>query len=163
MYSGIEDTSAEYEKKVNQLSNQIYGLQTQIETLKALIEDKDYIINQLSNENSQLKSQIQTFQQQVQPINPPNQYVSPTQPPSQYASPTQPPNQYASPTQPPNQYITPSTTTNTGVITNKRVCPICGAMGFAIKEFDDKSRIISYIPRRIYAKKKVCTKCRHEF
>ncbi|MFX1340679.1 MAG: hypothetical protein ACFFDK_18860 [Promethearchaeota archaeon] len=143
MYSGMEDMSAEYEKKLNQLTNQIYGLQTQIETLKALLEDKDYIINQLSNENSQLKSQIQGFQQPLKPINPPNQYQNPIKPP--------------------NQYITPPIATNTGVITNKRVCPICGAMGFAIKEFDDKSRIISYIPRRIYAKKRVCTKCRHEF
>jgi hypothetical protein len=36
-------------------------------------------------------------------------------------------------------------------------------MGFAIREIDDKSRVISYIPRRIYAKKKSCTKCRYEW
>jgi len=36
-------------------------------------------------------------------------------------------------------------------------------MGFAIKEVDDRTRIISYTPRRIYAKKKSCTKCRYEW
>ena len=50
---------------------------------------------------------------------------------------------------------------STGILT--RICPQCGAMGFAIKEVEDKNKIISYIPRRIYAKKKVCTKCFCEF
>jgi len=36
-------------------------------------------------------------------------------------------------------------------------------MGFAIKEVDDRTRVISYNPIKIYAKKKVCTKCRAEF
>ena len=129
----MEDISSEYEKKVNQLSSQIVQLQAQIETLKALIDDKEYIISQLNNENSQLKAQINRNQQQ------------------------------ASPARPPTQYVDPTLTANTEIFTNKRKCPVCGAMGFAIKEFEDKSRIISYIPRRIYAKKKVCTKCRHEF
>jgi hypothetical protein len=151
MYSRVEDRPSEYGKKVNQLSKQILALQTQIQTLKILLNDKDYIISQLKKENSQLKDQIQTIQQQASIVQPPNQYISP-----------QPPNQYINP-QPPNQYISPTLTANTGTITNKRKCPICGAIGFAIKEFDDKSRIISYIPRRIYARKRVCTKCKHEF
>ncbi len=50
---------------------------------------------------------------------------------------------------------------STGTLT--RICPNCGAMGFAIKEVEDKNHIISYVPRRIYAKKKVCTKCFLEF
>jgi len=45
----------------------------------------------------------------------------------------------------------------------RRVCPNCGASGFAIKEIEDKSKIISYIPKPIYAKKHVCTKCSYEF
>ncbi len=54
---------------------------------------------------------------------------------------------------------TPSTQTGTG----RRICPNCGASGFAIKEVEDKTRILSYIPKPIYAKKLVCTKCGFEF
>ena len=50
-----------------------------------------------------------------------------------------------------------------GLSTSKRECPNCGASGFAIKEVEDRSKIISYIPKPIYAKKKVCTKCGYEF
>ncbi|MBN1801634.1 MAG: hypothetical protein JW891_09030 [Candidatus Lokiarchaeota archaeon] len=50
---------------------------------------------------------------------------------------------------------------STGILT--RICPNCNAMGFAIKEVDDKTQILSYVPKRIYAKKRVCTKCFHEF
>ncbi|GAH97025.1 unnamed protein product, partial [marine sediment metagenome] len=32
----------------------------------------------------------------------------------------------------------------------------CRASGFSIKEVDDKTRIITYVPSRIYMKKKVC-------
>ncbi len=143
MYSRVEDMPSESGKKVNQLSKQILALQTQIQTLKILLNDKDYIIGQLKEENSQLKDQIQTIQQQANIVQPPNQYINPLKSP--------------------NQYINPTFTANTGTINIKRKCPICGAMGFAIKEFDDKSRIISYIPRIIYARKRVCTKCNHEF
>ena len=63
---------------------------------------------------------------------------------------------------------TPSTGFDTpdpsgGQSTDRRVCPSCGASGFAIKEVEDKSKIVSYIPKPIYAKKKVCTKCGYEF
>jgi TolA-binding protein len=45
----------------------------------------------------------------------------------------------------------------------RRICPNCGATGFAIKEVEDKSKILSYIPKPQYAKKSVCTKCGFEF
>ncbi|MGV9199885.1 MAG: hypothetical protein ACOC4M_13830, partial [Promethearchaeia archaeon] len=45
----------------------------------------------------------------------------------------------------------------------RRKCPNCGATGQAIKEVEDKSKIISYIPKPIYGKKNVCTKCGYEF
>ncbi|GAG90738.1 unnamed protein product, partial [marine sediment metagenome] len=47
--------------------------------------------------------------------------------------------------------------------TGRRLCPNCGASGFAIKEVEDRSRIISYIPKPIYKKKQVCTKCGFEW
>ena len=50
-----------------------------------------------------------------------------------------------------------------GMGSGRRVCPNCGASGFAIKAIEDKSKIISYIPKPQYAKKNVCTKCGFEF
>jgi hypothetical protein len=58
---------------------------------------------------------------------------------------------------------TPTPVTTTGVGTGRRICPNCGASGFAIKEVEDKTKIISYIPKPQYAKKSVCTKCGFEF
>ncbi len=56
---------------------------------------------------------------------------------------------------------TPSPSPSMG--SGRRLCPNCGASGFAVKEVEDKTRIISYIPKPIYAKKLVCTKCGFEF
>ena len=50
-----------------------------------------------------------------------------------------------------------------GAGSGRRECPNCSASGFAIKEIEDKSKIISYIPKPIYAKKLLCTKCGYEF
>ena len=66
----------------------------------------------------------------------------------------------------PSEVITPTpapTAPSGGLGSGRRLCPNCGASGFAVKEVEDKSRIISYIPKPIYAKKQVCTKCGFEF
>ena len=59
--------------------------------------------------------------------------------------------------------VSPSPDVGAGLASGRRVCPNCGASGFAIKEVEDKSKIISYIPKPQYAKKNVCTKCGFEF
>ncbi|MFX1237070.1 MAG: hypothetical protein ACFE8P_05050 [Promethearchaeota archaeon] len=99
--------------------------------------------------------QIAVPQQQLPQINIPQHQQS-------YAAPPQA--QYSEkPQYDPNYVPRPSATYShsTGILT--RICPQCNAMGFAIKEVEDKSQILSYIPKRIYAKKKVCTKCFYEF
>jgi len=48
-------------------------------------------------------------------------------------------------------------------LSGRRECPNCGAHGPSIKEVEDKTKIISYIPKPIYAKKNVCLKCGYEF
>jgi len=53
---------------------------------------------------------------------------------------------------------TPAIGLGTGI---RRVCPNCGST--AIKEVEDKTKILSYIPKPIYAKKNICTKCGYEF
>ncbi|MHA1468520.1 MAG: hypothetical protein ACTSP6_10660 [Promethearchaeota archaeon] len=143
MYSNMENVTTEYEQKINKLSDQIRNRDAQIQQLKALLEDKDYHINLLYTENQELKTHIQNLQQpktsnavstpQLHPPHGLSQKVQPTTPPKTISA------------------------------TMVRQCPNCAAYGFAIREIDDKSRIISYVPRRIYAKKKHCTKCGFEF
>ena len=109
------------------------------------------------DENAELRTQIQNLQQQ---LSPPQQQLHP---PPQQLSPPQHTNLQIDTIRVPNQQISLATSPNTNYISNKRKCPKCGAMGFAIKEVNDKTRLISYVPSRIYAKKRVCTKCRYEF
>ncbi len=135
--------TSDYEETLNRLSSQITELFSEINYYQALVTEKDNQIIRLTTENSKLKTQIQDM---PPTLNPPS-YLS------QLAQPTITPSQQAPlPLNPP---------VDTRV--NKRKCPEYGAVGFAIKEIDDKSRIISYVPRRIYAKKKSCTKCRYEW
>ena len=153
----MEDLPPEYEKDLSILENQITELFT-------LLEKKEMQVSQLKDENAELRTRIQNLQQQ---LNQPQQQLSPPQqqlsPPQQQLSPPQHTNQQIDTIRVPNKQITLATTPTTSLSTNKRKCPKCGAMGFAIKEVNDKSRLISYVPRRIYAKKRVCTKCRYEF
>ncbi len=157
MYNNLEDLPSEYEKDLNILENQITELFT-------LLEKKEIQLYQLKDENEELRTRIKNLQQQ---LNPPQQQLNPPQQqlnlPQQQLSPPQPTNQQMDTIRVPNQQISLTTSPSTIVSTNKRKCPKCGAMGFAIKEVNDKTRLISYVPRRIYAKKRVCTKCRYEF
>ncbi|MFW9820176.1 MAG: hypothetical protein ACFFE5_11255 [Candidatus Thorarchaeota archaeon] len=147
IYNNPEDSISEYEETINKLTEQITELFSKIHFYQALVAEKESIISQLVIENNQLKAQIQDLS---------NEFISP--PPSNQESYTPPP--------PPLPISTPetsSTPTLTEPRVNKRQCPKCGATGFAIREIDDKSNIISYVPNRIYAKKKSCTKCRYEW
>ena len=153
----MEDLPPEYEKDLSILENQITELFT-------LLEKKEIQVSQLKDENAELRVRIQNLQQQLnqpqQQLSPPPQQLSP---PQQQLSPPQHTNQQIDTIRVPNQQISLATSPSTSQSTYKRKCPKCGAMGFAIKEVDDKTRLISYVPSRIYAKKRVCTKCRYEF
>ncbi|MFW9950638.1 MAG: hypothetical protein ACFFKA_11015 [Candidatus Thorarchaeota archaeon] len=143
MYNNIENLIDDWEKKINQLSDYIVELENKIYQYQLLLNEKENQIAKLLNENSQLKSQIQSMQKQN---------ISPA-----YSS------QYTPSILASEQPVLSSISSEDLSAISKRQCPKCGAMGFAIKEMDDHSRILSYVPRRIYAKKKVCTKCRYEF
>ena len=41
------------------------------------------------------------------------------------------------------------------------VCPNCGST--KIREIEDKTKVISYIPKPMYGKKNVCQKCMYEW
>ena len=104
-----------------------------------------------------------------------NQQTYYTQPPQEQYYMPQPQVQYQA-LQPQAQYNVPQhqqENQNTGykaesympanVDLKKRECPRCGAIGPDINEMQDRSRIISYVPRRIYAKKFICKKCMQVF
>jgi len=136
MYNNLDDLPPEHEEELNQL-------ETQISELFTLLEKSDIQISLLQDENFQLKAQIQKLQQQSKP--------------AQYKSPQ------VETIKVPKENVPTVIPSDTNIRLNKRKCPNCGASGFSIKEVDDKTRIITYIPRKIYMKKKVCTKCRFEF
>jgi hypothetical protein len=144
MYNNPDDSISEYESTINRLSDQITDLFSKIHFYQALLAEKEHQINQLKNENNQLKIQMQNLSSQSRTPS----YTSEES--------------YTPPPLPTPQETTPAISSTDPRI-NKRLCPNCGAMGFAIREVDDKTNIISYSPRRMYAKKKVCTKCRFEW
>jgi len=136
MYNNLDDLPQEYEEELRQL-------ETQISEVFALLEKSELQISLLKDENFQLKAQIQKLQQ----LSKPTQYKSPQ----------------VETIKVPKEVVATVSPTDTNIRQNKRKCPNCGAAGFSIKEVDDKTRILTYVPRRIYMKKKVCTKCRFEF
>ena len=136
MYNNLDDLPQDYDEDLKHL-------EMQISELFALLERSEIQINLLKDENFQLKAQIQKLQQQSKPV--------------QYK------NNQAETIKVPKENITTISPSGANVRQNKRKCPNCGAAGFSIKEVYDKTRIITYVPSRIYMKKKVCTKCRFEF
>lgn len=159
MYNNMDDLIADWENKILYLSNQIDELQRQLINYQSLLEEKDRHINQLLSENEQLKARIQNNQQNYVS----HSYSTSTSQPALHPPPQFKPSPQTQPPQINLPKISPTGTYSTDVSFIKRQCPNCGASGFAIKEVDDRNRILSYIPRRIYAKKRVCTKCRFEF
>jgi hypothetical protein len=174
MLNNPEDPMSEYEDTINKLSDQITELFSKIHFYQALVAEKEHQIAELAKENQRLIVKIQKLMQKPAP-------TAPTPPPAQqtYTPPPLPPSQQSftlPPTPPPNPPSQESYTVSPleeqpkdsfSLIDdpriNKRQCPNCGAMGFAIREIDDKSKVISYSPRRMYAKMKSCTKCRYEW
>ncbi|MCJ7647998.1 MAG: hypothetical protein MUP85_05255 [Candidatus Lokiarchaeota archaeon] len=172
--SNMEDILSNWEDRINFLSDHIEELESQLQYYQNLVAEKDTLINRLIVENKSLTSQGIVKQQPIS---------TPSEPPQelQYEIATQtnipPPNLHP----PPDIGISPELnlidieidmissipveqnvdTFDSGL--RKRQCPQCGAQGFAIREVEDKSRLISYLPHRIYAKKRVCIKCRNEF
>jgi peptidoglycan hydrolase CwlO-like protein len=160
-------TSADaYQKQVNQLTDENAQLQAHIPGLQQQVQDLQQHNSMLQQQIGPLQSQITKLQEEVayrdrrinelkepKAVMPSSlaQGITAQTTPGYESGPT-----YTAPTAP-----APSPAIPTG--TGRRLCPNCGASGFAVKEVEDKSRIISYIPKPIYAKKLVCTKCGFEF
>jgi chromosome segregation ATPase len=164
MKNNLVEPPPEYEEMIDKLEEQITRLFSELHYYQALLTEKENTIIKLTAQNSQLKIQVQNLSHQLtlKSISAQESYLTPV-PKRPMESYSPPPSQesYTPPT--PKQYTVPivSKADNTRIM--KRQCPECGAMGFAIKEVDDRTKVISYSPQKIYAKKMVCTKCRTEF
>jgi len=166
IYNNPEDHRSEYEDMLNKLSDQITELFSKIHFYQALVAEKELQISQLSKENQKLLVKIQELTHKSTPTPTPSQESYTPPPPSSeqsYTPPTLPPKQQPFNLPSISEKVKDTLSLSEDSRINKRVCPNCGAMGFAIREIDDKSKVISYTPRRIYAKKKSCTKCRYEW
>jgi len=166
----MEDILSDWEDRINFLSDHIEELESQLQYYQNLVAEKDTQIKNLIEENNSLKSQGIVNEQTIAMPS-----ASPQELQYDVASQTNipPPNLHP----PPEIEISPelnSTDINIDMVPvdnvvnfdsglRKRQCPQCGAQGFSIREVDDKSRLLSYLPHRIYAKKRVCIKCRNEF
>ncbi len=163
-----------YQALVTEKENTIIRLTTENRYLKAQIQDLPQKITPPPPPPQQKSPSSYPSQESFTPPPPRPQHLDPPSYPSRklYVPPPPRPqhlNVPSSPNREPDaplmqpQYTEPSLTPSEDTRINKRVCPECGAMGFAIKEVDDRSRVLSYSPQRIYAKKKSCTKCRYEW
>jgi len=163
-----------YQALVTEKENTIIRLTTENRYLKAQVQDLPQKITPPPPPPQQKSPSSYPSQESFTPPPPRPQHLDPPSYPSRklYVPPPPRPqhlNAPSSPNREPDaplmqpQYTEPSLTPSEDTRINKRVCPECGAMGFAIKEVDDRSRVLSYSPQRIYAKKKSCTKCRYEW
>ncbi len=172
----IQSSVEGYQNQINQVKNEKSQLEVEIQSLKQQLQ-------QAQQDNSTLQQQSMTLQQQIAPL---QQNISNLQEELSYKEKRiqelkEP--KAVMPSTLAQQGMTPQSSnignkpsfgaTSTGADTSpisgigagsgRRECPNCSASGFAIKEVEDKSKIISYIPKPIYARKMLCTKCGYEF
>ncbi|MHA1149067.1 MAG: hypothetical protein ACTSR8_12585 [Promethearchaeota archaeon] len=141
----IEALEAEIDS-LKQDAQHTMELQNKIGELHKLLTNKEQEITQLTTQIAELNASIST---------PPEPSIENM--PVTTAIPT--PSQDLTSTLPPNISIPQFASFDH----TRKQCPNCGASAFNIKEVEDRTKILSYIPKPIYAKKNVCTKCGYEF
>jgi len=116
---------------------------TQNKELEGRISTFNLKIGSLSNENEQLKREIADKIKKINSLTEPHSVMAPA-----LGKPNAP-----------STFKSASTDDTYG--TSRIVCPHCGSSKLTVIE--DKSRIISYIPSPVYAKKNICSQCGFEF
>jgi len=172
----LKSSSESYQNQITQLTNEKNQLESQTQSLKQQLQQMEQDVQQVQQQNMALQQQLTPLQQKITQLQQELSYkdkriqelkepkaVMPSTLAQQSISSQAPsfgePTSYGAPSSTSFDTTTPSP----ALSTDRRVCPSCGASGFAIKEVEDRSKIVSYIPKPIYAKKKVCTKCGYEF
>jgi septal ring factor EnvC (AmiA/AmiB activator) len=191
--NNLNTQNSQLRAQLQEKDNQLNRISSQLQSLQSSNEGYQQQVQHLTNQNAQLQAHIPGLEQQLQELQQHNsilqQQIGPLQsqitklqeevlykekriqelkepkavmPSSLAQGITNQTSPYSStPSLSPTSATTPSSSSQIG--SGRRVCPNCGASGFAVKEVEDKTRIISYIPKPIYAKKYVCTKCGFEF
>ena len=116
---------------------------TQNKELEGRLSTFNLKIGALSNENEKLKEEIAQKVKKINTLTEPHSVMPSTLGKSSAPS------------------TFTSASTGDAFATSRIVCPHCGSSKLTIVE--DKSRIISYIPSPVYAKKNVCSQCGFEF
>ena len=152
----LNNEKAQFQAMIPQLQNQVQQFQQENMSLQQQIGPLQSQINKLQEELTYKDRRIQELKEPkaVMPSSLAQGVTSQT--PSYGSTPS-----YISPDV--SQTPSPSTEFSGGLGSGRKICPNCGSTGFAIKEVEDKTKIISYIPKPQYAKKNVCTKCGFEF
>ncbi|HMF33157.1 MAG TPA: hypothetical protein VKK79_17155 [Candidatus Lokiarchaeia archaeon] len=175
--------SMQLQNQVTQLNKTIEELQTELETRPSaqVMEEKEQELSSLSNKLEDLNGKIEDLQGQVaekdariKDLSEPQAVFQPdlvsrsqagqrgpaprAETPGGGAKAAMGPGRVSGSSAPARESPGGGAEMSTG---SRHVCPNCGST--AIKEVEDRTRIVSYIPKPIYAKKMVCKKCSFEF
>ena len=169
------DTEKRHRVKFSDLNEK----DTEINDLKRQLSEKDNIITEQEQKIKEIEAQIPACQELIQDLQ--QQLAAKAQTPSYsntatssadvdegfYPKPSMLSSTPSSPEPSTSRPPPPSPTAHPSGTYGapgemERQCPNCGAMGFAIKEVEDRTMILSYTPK-VYGKKRVCTKCSYEF
>jgi chromosome segregation ATPase len=145
-------SAAEVEKRDQQISNltgQLGSLNSTIAQLHEEISSKDARIKELSQPQAVFEPSIVSKAAPVTPT-----FSAPSPPESVMAA-------HELGRLSPSPAAEPSAPMPSMGGSGRRVCPNCGSS--QIKETEDRTRIVSYIPKPMYAKNFVCRKCSYEF
>ncbi len=179
--------ASQAQMQVNQLNQRLAQMQAELNSRPSMaeVEKRDQQImdltSQLNKVNSnitQLQEEVRSKDQRIKELSEPQAVFAPsivsksaaaapafTPPPPEpvMARPSPPTPTYSAPTpEPPAPAATPTPPMpSMGSSGGRRVCPNCGSS--QLKEMEDRTRIVSYIPKPMYAKKFVCRKCSYEF
>ncbi len=165
----FQKTIEGYQNQINMLNNEKAQLQSQIPQLQnnlQLLQQENMTLQQqigpLQAQINKLQEELVYKDKRIQELKEPKAVMpsSLAQGITSQTSGMGAPISYGTPT---GSSMTSTPTLGTGSSSGRKICPNCGATGFAIKEVEDKTKIISYIPKPQYAKKNICTKCGFEF
>ncbi len=163
---------------VNQLNQQVAQMQAELNSRPsaAEVEKRDQQIsnlqgqiNTLNSSISQLHEEVKSKDQRIKDLSEPQAVFAPSivskapVAPAFTPPPPEPVMAHPAPVAPshPAPAVEPSAPIPSGGGSGRRVCPNCGSS--QLKEMEDRTRIVSYIPKPMYAKKFVCRKCSYEF
>ncbi len=149
-------SATEVEKRDQQIMNltsQAKTLNSTIAQLKEEVRSKDTRIKELSEPQAVFAPSIVSKATTTPAFTPP--------PPEPVMAHHPHPTPIEPAPEPPAPVPTPTAPMPSTGGSGRRVCPNCGSS--QIKEMEDRTRIVSYIPKPMYAKKFVCRKCSYEF